>query len=133
MERRIQRLARNLAVCTIACGVLSACGGHSGPLSPTAIPSPPIPDPPRIPQGTFTVSGVVSEAVGGVTVPLEDVHVEDSMRHYFVKTGGDGSYTIPDVAAGAAYFYITKPGYRSQTRQFSLTADTRLDLQLVRQ
>ena len=133
MERHIQRLARNLAVCTIACGVLSACGGHSGPLSPTAIPSAPIQTPPPIPQGPFTVSGVVSEMVGNLIVPLEGAHVEDSMRHYYVKTGGDGSYTIRDVAAGAAYFYVAKDGFRSQTRQFSLTADTRLDLQLVRQ
>jgi len=100
---------------------------------PTApSPSPPAPPPP-VSQGTFTVSGVVSEAVGGVLIPLEAVHVEDSNRHYFINTGSDGSYAIRDVASGAAYFYIAKQGFRSETRQFTVASDMRLDIQLVRQ
>jgi hypothetical protein len=76
---------------------------------------------------------VVSELVGGQIVPLSDVHVEDSQRHIFVATGRDGSYTISEVGAGAAYFYFGRTGFRSQTRQFSLTGDTRLDITLVRE
>ena len=126
-------ILRNLGVCAIACGLLSGCGGDLGPPSPTGVSSSPVVTQPPIPQGTFTVSGVVSEVVGDVMMPLEAVHVEDSMRHYFVKTGSDGSYTIRDVAAGAAYFYIAKEGFLRETRQFSLSGDTRLDIQLVRQ
>jgi hypothetical protein len=78
----------------------------------------------------------VSEVVGGQTVPLEGVHVEDSERHVFVKTAADGSYTIADVARssfGGGYIYFAKQGYRSQSRQFALTGDLRLDVMLVRE
>jgi hypothetical protein len=78
----------------------------------------------------------VSEVVGGQTVPLEGAHVEDSERHVFVKTAADGSYTIADVARssfGGAYIYFAKEGYRSQSRQFALAGDLRLDVILVRQ
>jgi hypothetical protein len=135
MNCHVRRLARNLGICVIACGLIAACGDGSGPVSPPTAPSasPPVPTPAPPPQGTFTVYGVVSELVDHVLVPLEGVHVEDSNRHYFINTGSDGSYTIRDVAAGAAYFYIAKQGFRAETRQFSLASDTQLDIQLVRQ
>jgi hypothetical protein len=66
-------------------------------------------------------------------MPLEGVHVEDSQRHVSVKTDVDGSYRIENVAPGGAYFFFGKDGYRSQTRQFPLTDDTRVDVMLVRQ
>jgi Carboxypeptidase regulatory-like domain len=124
-----------LVVGVISCAVLSGCGSDSGPLSPTVDPpiATPAPQPTPAPQGTYTVSGVVSEAADDQTVPLEGVHVEDSERHYSVKTGPDGSYTIPDARAGNAYFYFVKEGFRSQVQQFILASDTRLDIQLVRQ
>jgi hypothetical protein len=71
--------------------------------------------------------------VGDLAQAVEGVHVEDSQRHVSVQTGADGSYTIREVGAGAAYFYFAKEGFQSQTRQFALTADMRLDIQLVRQ
>jgi hypothetical protein len=135
MNRHITQLARKLGICAIVCGLISGCGDRSGPVSPPPTapsPSPPVPAPP-VPEGTFTVSGVVSEAVGGVLVPLEAVHVEDSNRHYSVNTASDGSYTVRDVAAGTAYFYIAKQGFRPETRQFTLTGDMRLDIRLIRQ
>ena len=41
--------------------------------------------------------------------------------------------TISLVGAGAAYFYFAKQGFRSETRQFGLNADMRLDVTLTRQ
>ena len=129
------RIARNLIVCG-SVFVLSGCGG-SGPL-PAAPSKPIVPfQPPLIPQGTYTVSGVVSALAGGLAEPLAGVHVEDSERHVFVNTGPDGSYTIADVvnspSLGQAYIFFQKNGYRAQSRQFLLTGDTRLDVTLVRE
>jgi hypothetical protein len=133
MECHRNVLAWKLGVCATALVVVSGCG-DSGPLAPAVIPAPPTSSAPQpIAQGTYTVSGVVSVVVGDLSVPVEGVHVEDSQRHVSVKTGADGSYTLRDVGGGAAYFYFAKEGFGSQTRQFALTADMRLDVQLVRQ
>lgn len=129
---------RRLTVAVLCCGLLSACGTDSR--SPTAA-TPPVqpqalPQPTPPPPGGFTVSGVVSEVAGGQTVPLEGVHVEDSERHVFVKSGADGGYTITEVAIssfGGAYIYFAKAGYTSQVRQFPLTGNMRVDVVLVRQ
>lgn len=125
-----------LGVGAMCCGVLAGCGTDSGPL-PTPTAASPTPQPNPAAQRTFTISGVVSELVGDQMVPVEGAHVEDSERHVSVKTGRDGSYTIADVAnspsLGNAYIYFAKAGYRSQTRQFLITSDTRLDMTLVRE
>ena len=139
------RYIRLLGVAAISCAVLSGCGSNSSVLSlPTGASSAPQPSPQPTPQPTprptpqptpaitYAVSGVVSEVVDGHTVPIEGAHVEDSQRHVFVKTGPDGSYTIPDVGGGAAYIYFAKEGFGMQTRQFNLSGDTRLDITLVR-
>ena len=126
-------VARHLIVFAIASFSLPGCGSGPSPVTPTqqAVPAQPQLQP--IPQGTFTVSGTVSSAGSGQLVPLEGVHVEDSQRHVFVRTGDDGSYAIRDVGAGDAYIYFMKDGYRSLAQRFTLTADTRLDVQLVRE
>jgi Carboxypeptidase regulatory-like domain len=131
------RYIRLLGVAAISCAVLSGCGSNSSVLSlPTGASSAPQPAPQPTPQPTpattYAVSGVVSEVVDGHTVPIVGAHVEDSQRHVFVKTGPDGSYTIPDVGGGAAYIYFAKEGFGMQTRQFNLSGDTRLDITLVR-
>jgi hypothetical protein len=131
-------------IVVISCGVLTGCdqGAGSGSLRlPTAASPQPSPGPnpspsPQPPSGNYAVSGVVSEVVNGQTVPLEGVHVEDSERHVSVKTAADGSYILTEVAiswSGGAYIYVAKPGFRSQSRQFPLLADTRLDITLVRE
>jgi len=137
MGHYIRLLAPRLGICATALVMLSGCS-DSSPLRPTRVSSapgspPPSPVPQPTPQGTYTVSGVVSGAVGEMAEPVEGAHVEDSQRHVFAKTGADGSYTIRDVGAGDAYFYFAKEGFRSETRQFTLTGDLRLDIQLVRQ
>jgi hypothetical protein len=60
---------------------VSACGNDS-PSSPYPPLVSPVPSPGPVPQpqGSYTVSGFVSEVVGGATVALHDVHVEDSTR-----------------------------------------------------
>jgi len=129
-----------LGICVVSCAVLLGCESDSSRVlfptaaTPTAAtPTPaPIPTPP--PQGTYTVSGVVSEVVDGRTIPLERVHVEDSQRHVFVQTAADGAYAVTEIAvSGGAYMYFAKEGFRSESRRFALTGDTRLDVTLVRQ
>ena len=135
----MRRYIRQLGLAAVCCALLAGCGSDSRP-SPTAPPPTPQPSPQPTPQPPgptgFTVSGVVSDVIGGQTVPLAAAHVEDSERHVFVKTGVDGSYTIRDVAIsafGGAYIYFAKEGYGSQVRQFPLTGEHRLDVTLVRQ
>ena len=130
----MQHYIRLLGTAVLCCGVLAGCSDTRSPSFPTAVS--PTPQPTPQPLGGVTVSGVVSEVVGGQTVPLEGVHVEDSERHVFVRTAADGSYTIAEVARssfGGAYIYFAKQGYRSQSRQFALTGDLRLDVMLVRE
>ena len=133
----MERYIRLLGIAVLCCGVLGGCGdSRSVPLPTAASPTPPPPAPqPPGPTG-FTVSGIVSEVIGGETVPLAGAHVEDSERHVWVKTGADGSYSIRDVAIsafGGAYIYFAKEGYGSQVRQFPLTGEHRVDVTLVRQ
>ena len=129
----MERYPRLLVIAVLCCGVLAGCGTDS-----RSQPLPTAPSPASQPPGPthFTVSGVVSEVIGGQTVALESAHVEDSERHVSVKTGADGSYTIADVAItqfGGAYIYFAKAGYRSQSQIVPLTGDTRLDVTLVRE
>lgn len=132
----MERYPRLFLIAVLSCGVLAGCGTDSSSLPFPTAPSQaqPTPQPPG--QSHFTVSGVVSEVIGGQTVALESAHVEDSERHVSVKTGADGSYTIADVAItqfGGAYIYFAKVGYRSQSRIVPLTGDIRLDVTLVRE
>lgn len=140
MKRRFGLVGRTGVLAAIAVFAFSGCGdgGPANPVSPSVTSSPAAPPaaPQPLPGGIgYTVSGVVSELVGGVAVPLEGVHVDDSQRHVFVTSAADGSYTIRDVEThqGSAYFYFFKEGYGSLTRTFPLTSqDTRLDVQFVR-
>ena len=133
----MKRYVRRLVIGVLCCGVLAGCGTDSRLLPLPTTPSP-APQSTRQPPGPtrFTLSGVVSEVIGGQTVALEGAHVEDSERHVSVKTGADGSYTIADVAItqfGGAYIYFAKVGYRSQSQIVPLTGDIRLDVTLVRE
>ena len=131
------RALRLPGICVISCAVLLACGSDSArPLLPTGATPTPTPAPTPPPQGSYTVSGVVSEVVDGRMVPIEGAHVEDSERHVWVQTAADGTYTLGEVVVsslGGAYIYVAKQGFRSQSHQFALTGDTRLDVTLVRQ
>jgi hypothetical protein len=125
---------RVLPLAVLCCGVLSGCGTQNGARFPTAAsPTPP----PSVPTpASITVSGLVTEVVGGQAVPLIGAHVEDSQRHVFVRTGDDGSYSLTGVVMssfGGAYVYYAKEGYRPQVREFPLVGDTRVDVTLVRE
>lgn len=131
----MSRLVRSFDL-FILCLLLAACG-HSGrtPVTPsplsagTLTPGATQPSP----QGAvFTVSGVVTEIAGGHSVALQDVHVEDSYRHAWVKTGNNGSYAISGVSAGHGYIVFMKDGYKSYVQEFTLTSDSRLDVVLVK-
>lgn len=130
-----------LGVAVVCWAALAACGSDFRPLPSLTAPSTSspgsAPQPPPRGSLSYTISGFVTEAVGGQTMPLGDAHVEDSERHVFVKSRADGSYTISDVALtqfGGAYIYFAKQGYRSQVRIVPLTAaETRVDVTLERE
>jgi hypothetical protein len=118
----------------VAIAALSGCGSLN-PVSPSVSGSP-VASPAPAPQGPFTVTGVVTELVGGEPVALEGAHVEDSQRHFFVLTAGDGSYRIQDVEPymGQIYLFFVKEGYQSTTRTFVPSGnELRVDILLVRE
>ena len=136
----MERFNRVFPLAVLCCAVFAGCGTQTQSRFPTAAsptPQSSSPPPPSAPTpATITVSGVVTEAVGGQAVPLVGAHVEDSERHEFVKTAADGTYTLTGVVKssfGGAYVFFAKEGYRSQVRQFPLTGDTRVDVTLVRE
>ena len=131
---RTQTALLQRVLTAVAVVALYGCGAVN-PVSPSISVSP-VSSPAPAPQGPFTVTGVVTELVGGDAVALEGAHVEDSQRHFVVLTAGDGSYTIQNAEAyqGLIYLYFAKDGYQSVTRTFAPTAnDIRVDILLVRE
>lgn len=125
-----------LFLTAIAVAAVSACGSYGSPAGPSLSPGLTAPPQPSLPQGPFTVSGVISETIDGAAVGVEGVWVEDSSRHEAVYTAADGSYSIANVEAyqGSIYLYVAKSGYQTVTRSFAPTgSETRLDIQLSRQ
>lgn len=86
------------------------------------------------PPGTFTMSGVVTEATPTGPAPLEDV---DVWRAYETgwqvgKTDKKGFYEIRGLYSGSRDVQAIKEGYETDTRVVSISGDTRVDIQLVR-
>jgi hypothetical protein len=95
--------------------------------------SSPVPSAPSIvaqaPAPTFTLSGVISTAKATGVVPLEGVQVSSGPQS--VMTDGNGYYSIPGLPATSGII-VSKYPYKQERRSLWLTADTRIDLQLVR-
>jgi hypothetical protein len=119
----------------VAVVALSGCGSLN-PVSPSISGTPLESPAPPAPQGVFTVTGVVTELVDGEPVALEGALVEDSQRHFGVRTAADGSYTIQDVESyqGDIYLFFSKEGYHSISRTFAPSAnELRVDVLLIRE
>ena len=131
--------------------LLSACTG-SGPVSSPIAPSPPTSSAPTVPQPTYTLSGLISEATPSGSVPVEGVLVEElscdagyhvcSQVVHTAMTDLNGSYFLAGLSASQTHFlWVSKKGYRAEAspncegcfRSVTIDADTRLDIELVRQ
>ena len=80
---------------------------------------------------TYTLSGVVTELTTSGAVALADVLVEDSNSHRSMRTDGRGAYSLL-LGGGTANLYVAKEGYQTTGTTVSVSADTHLDIQLVR-
>jgi hypothetical protein len=95
--------------------VASACDSRSSvPSAPSTVPQA------VAPTSTFTLAGVINEALEGVQVRIGPQHA---------MTDGNGYYSIPGITAGE--IWATKLGYRTEKRNVTLSTDTRLDMRLV--
>jgi hypothetical protein len=107
----------------------SACGG-SGSSMPSAPSTLPQPVAPQIVAQTFTLSGVISRVTStGTVAAVEGVDVRTGPQH--VTTDATGYYSLAGLTATSG-IVVNKYGYRQERRTLALTADTRLDLQLIR-
>jgi hypothetical protein len=109
--------------CVLVLAMLAAsCSG--------SLPTPSAPSPvPQVAAPTFTLFGVISTARATGVVPLEGVQVSSGPQS--VMTDGNGYYSMPGLTATSSIF-VNKYPYKQERRSLSLSADTRLDLQLVR-
>ena len=86
------------------------------------------------PPGTFTQSGLVTEATAAGPIPLEGVRVERAMTGGYQSAVTDkrGFYTIFGMFNGTSSVYVSKDGYKTHTARVTIDGDTRFDTQLVR-
>jgi hypothetical protein len=83
---------------------------------------------------TFTLSGFVSEentgdrAIAGAMIQV----VDGPNAGKRASTDGNGSYSLPDLAAGSFSIRATANGYNAAERAVTVAEDTRLDLRLPR-
>jgi hypothetical protein len=86
--------------------------------------------------GTFTLSGVVTDATRGGPVPVEGVTVYRGVVTGWrsATTDRDGYYSILGMFDGPEIVVADKPGYvQAQHKNVSIKGDTKFDIQLVRQ
>ena len=122
--------------------LLSACEGRT-PVSPSRPPA----DVTTPSSVTYVLSGVVFEITDAGRVPLEGVELYcDSCGspdgHTYVRTNGDGFYSLEWTANGVHPLFVTKAGYeifdpngtRDAIGRISATVrgNTTFDVQLVR-
>jgi hypothetical protein len=104
--------------------LLLACDGGSRASSPTS-PTPSAPPP------TYTVSGVVSAVTPTGLAPLEGVLVEDANTRRNAATDQSGFYSISGLHARSTSISARKSGYVTDTKNLTISGDTRLDIQVV--
>ncbi len=87
------------------------------------------------PPGTYTLSGVISESTAAGSVPIEGAHVWRGYATGWVgaTTNHAGLYEIRGLYDRTDEVVVTKEGYATDTRHLSISGDTRLDFQLVKQ
>jgi hypothetical protein len=120
--------------------LVSSCSGTTPVTSPIA-PSLPTPSAPVSTQGTYTLSGVISEVTPGGRVPVAGVLVEEVLcdaacakPSQTVTTDANGSYRMSEFPARQArWVWLSKKGYKADEFLVTVTEDTRLDIDLVKQ
>ena len=114
----------------VASIVASACG-NGGPLAPTA-PASSAAVASTVSAGAFTVSGVVTDANGGL--PLRDARVvvssENERRLAFSDSGG--YYSIQGLPSGLWSVTVSKPGYHPESVEADVNTDVALAFELSR-
>jgi hypothetical protein len=129
MPRQLRHASLVLIVCLSAS---TGCQSSSIPTSPTAS------APPAGPPTTYTLSGVALGPTPAGPAPVEGARVEiGDLRAYvgglqvFTTTDKDGFYRIAGLWAGSTGVRVIKYGYEVDSRNVSISSDTRLDIQLV--
>jgi len=65
-------------------------------------------------------------------VPVEGVLVQEANSRRQARTGADGLYTLSGVSGAGNSITVSKQFYVTQTRALTISADTGLDIQIVR-
>jgi len=108
-----------IGLSTWACGGDNESASLSSPTAPAS-------------QATYTVSGVITEMATTRLAPLGGVSMFINGRRG--TTDDQGFYSIPGVE-GLSFgnsITATKAGYKAETTNLTLKADTRVDFQLIR-
>ena len=97
-------------------------------------PSPSPPPAPRPPAVTYMLSGFVTEMTPSGSRPIDGVQVSVRGGSGTLQTSTDsaGFYSLAGVAAGLISVSVAKDGYEPVSAFATLTADGRVDLQVVR-
>ena len=81
---------------------------------------------------TYTLSGAVTEMTEGGPVPVEGVRVEESSTHQSAMTNENGFYSMSGIQATNSSLVASKVGYVTVTTPLIATADTRVDIRIMR-
>ena len=114
-----------LVVLGLVCALLVSACGDTDEDTPASAPTPvapaPTPAPTPAPAGpTYSVSGTISETAPTASTRVPDAEVQLTGG---VATGttGNGTFTIPNVAAGTYTLRIAKAAYETQTRSVTVS------------
>jgi hypothetical protein len=120
MMRQRDRLFGSLGAAWVVAALgAAACGDNpASPTSPT-------------PASTYVVTGLVTERTANGPVPVEGVVVRFSQGNASAITDSDGAYAI-SAPGGFVFMTFSKDGYVSRTTPVAPSADTRVDVELVR-
>jgi Carboxypeptidase regulatory-like domain len=89
------------------------------------------------PPGTYTLSGIVTEATENGLMPIENVNVyrldEEASGWDQTTTDPNGFYEIHGLSDGSRLIGFSKEGYQKvEQADFSIHGDLRFDIQLIR-
>lgn len=124
-------MKRNSLAVSLATLLVVTGGCSRSPTSPSDPPS----NPPSPPPATFTLSGVISESTETGLIPVKGVLVQEAVSRQAgqaVSTDQNGFYTLTGLPARNTIISVSKWGYDAFTREVTISADTRLDLNIVR-
>jgi hypothetical protein len=87
--------------------------------------------------GTYTLSGVITEATANGPMAVEDAGVwrinEEHTGWQVARTDKSGYYELRGLYAGGGEVSVIKAGYETARSDVTIDGDTRFDRQLVRQ